>query len=418
MSPDRGRMTIGILGRVNPPQRHVAEDIANDHVAGRLSRRDAMRRLAMLGIGAPAAAELIAAYGETGPSAAAAATAGPPVGMAAAVPTERVQFASTGCTAVPGKIVCCDASDGGFTVRLPETPDDGSRIVVKKTDSTSNAVLVQRSGSDAFNQPDGPSTIQLAVPAQTVILRYQSGAWFTESNSCPPASLDDRYTPLYVRELMDAHGGTALAVTPIAGAVNYLQIDPSATDGPKLSAAGTGTDLNLFLGAKNQGAVCILTNAAGTATIGTSSGAGLAQPNQNLNLRTHGDGVVQANFIEVATTTGTQTIRNKRIEPRLVSEDTADSLTPRLATGDVYEVTQLSQKLTVNASGDSTHGGQELLFRIRDNGTSQVINWNKIYRPIGVTIPLATAAGKWVYVRCIYNTTDTKWDVIDVRQEV
>jgi hypothetical protein len=398
---------------VNWLQRNNAEGISADQVNGRLSRRDAALRLGLLGIGAPAATGLIVACGQKRPTAVAAANT-----SALAGPSGPPSVKTAGCTAAVGEIVCCDASDGGFTVTLPEAPDDGARIVVKKIDNTSNAVLVQRSGSGVFNQPDGPSSLQLAVPSQTVILRYQSGVWFAESNSCPSTSLDGKYTPLNVRELMDANGGTALAVTPIAGAVNYLQLDPSATDGPKLSAAGKGTDLDLFLGAKNQGSVRILTDSGGTATIGTSSGTGPAQLNQNLNLRSQGDGVVQANFIEVATTTSTQTIRNKQIVPRVVSENTAASLTPWLATGDIYEITQLDQRLTVTASPDATtFGGQELLFRIRDNNTSQTVTWNKTYRPIGVTLPAVTVAGKWVYVRCIYNASDTMWDVIDVRQE-
>ena len=36
----------GILGRVTPLQRYIAEEIATDHVDGLLSRREAMRRLA------------------------------------------------------------------------------------------------------------------------------------------------------------------------------------------------------------------------------------------------------------------------------------------------------------------------------------------------------------------------------------
>lgn len=392
---------------MNRLQRSIANEIAKDHLDGLLPRRDALRRLALLGIGAPAAASLIAGCGEKRK----------PAAPTASTTTTTTTVKTAGYTAAAGQIECCDASYGGFAVTLPEAPDDGARIVVKKIDTTANAVLIQRSGSDVFNQPGGPSNIQLAVPSQTVVLRYQSGVWFAESNSCAPASLDARYTPLYVRELKDAYGATALAVAPTAGAVNYLQLDPSATDGPQVTAAGSGTDLNLFLGAKNQGSVCILTNAGGTATIGTSSGTGLAQPDQNLNLRTQGNGVVLANSIEVATTTGNQTIRNKRIEPRVVAEETVAAITPGLANGDIYEIAELRDRLTVNASTGTTFGGQELLFRIRDNNNSQTITWNEIYRPIGVTLPTATVARKWMYVRCIYNATDAKWDVIDVRQE-
>ena len=42
-------------------QRYIAEEIATDHVDGLLTRREAMRRLALLGMGAAAATELISA---------------------------------------------------------------------------------------------------------------------------------------------------------------------------------------------------------------------------------------------------------------------------------------------------------------------------------------------------------------------
>jgi carboxymethylenebutenolidase len=44
-------------------QRYIAEEIATDHVDGLLSRREALRRLALVGVGAAAASSLIAACG-------------------------------------------------------------------------------------------------------------------------------------------------------------------------------------------------------------------------------------------------------------------------------------------------------------------------------------------------------------------
>jgi len=49
---------------VTPLQRYIAEEIATDHVDGLLSRREALRRLALLGVGSAAATALIAACGE------------------------------------------------------------------------------------------------------------------------------------------------------------------------------------------------------------------------------------------------------------------------------------------------------------------------------------------------------------------
>jgi carboxymethylenebutenolidase len=50
---------------VTPLQRYIAEEIATDHVDGLLSRREALRRLALLGVGTAAATALIAACGES-----------------------------------------------------------------------------------------------------------------------------------------------------------------------------------------------------------------------------------------------------------------------------------------------------------------------------------------------------------------
>jgi carboxymethylenebutenolidase len=46
---------------VTPLQRYIAEEIATDHIDGLLTRREAMRRLALLGVGAAAATALISA---------------------------------------------------------------------------------------------------------------------------------------------------------------------------------------------------------------------------------------------------------------------------------------------------------------------------------------------------------------------
>ncbi|MGX9791967.1 dienelactone hydrolase family protein [Mycobacterium sp. MMS18-G62] len=49
---------------MTPLQRYIAEEIATDHVDGLLSRREALRRLALLGVGTAAATALIAACSE------------------------------------------------------------------------------------------------------------------------------------------------------------------------------------------------------------------------------------------------------------------------------------------------------------------------------------------------------------------
>ncbi|MFN6545262.1 dienelactone hydrolase family protein [Mycolicibacterium nivoides] len=94
---------------MTPLQRYIAEEIATDHLDGLLSRREALRRLGLLGIGAAAATALIAACGEAKQSdTAATPTATPnaapgtapapaqPPGLQGAVPTSPVSWAGPG----------------------------------------------------------------------------------------------------------------------------------------------------------------------------------------------------------------------------------------------------------------------------------------------------------------------------------
>jgi carboxymethylenebutenolidase len=75
---------------------YLAEEIATDHVDGLLTRREALRRLALLGLGSGAAAALIAACGDkqTQRSEGSSSTAGTkPPGMDQALPTEPITWA-------------------------------------------------------------------------------------------------------------------------------------------------------------------------------------------------------------------------------------------------------------------------------------------------------------------------------------
>lgn len=395
----RGKGEAAYSRHMDPLKRRIAQNIANDLINGLLPRRAALRRLALLGVGTASATALISACENRRPD------------ESTATKSQSVKAAAH--TAEAEEVVRCDASAGGFTVTLPQTPPNGTQVWVKKVDTSANAVIVQRSGSDTFNVLGGPTQVQLSLGGETLAVRYRAGVWVVTGHGIPKAALDGLYSPLFVRELLDAYGATALALTASAGAVNFLEIDHTAPDSVKLMAAGTEPDLNLFLGTKGAGAVHLFAESGATPTIRTSG----PDENQDLNLRTRGTGAVQANGVPVATIFGNQTLSDKRIWRRVVKSISTPSLTPATQTGDIFEISQLAQGLAVNAPSGSTAPGEELVFRIRDNGTSQPISWNGIYRPIGVTIPTPTAAGKWFYIRCIYNESDARWDVIDVKHE-
>ncbi|EHB47704.1 dienelactone hydrolase [Mycolicibacterium rhodesiae JS60] len=86
---------------MTPLQRYIAEEIATDHVDGLLSRREALRRLALLGVGTAAASALITACAtdktttepaSSAPSSPAPTSAVPAPGMASAVATTPITW--------------------------------------------------------------------------------------------------------------------------------------------------------------------------------------------------------------------------------------------------------------------------------------------------------------------------------------
>ena len=89
---------------------------------------------------------------------------------------------------------------------------------------------------------------------------------------------------------------------------------------------------------------------------------------------------------------------------------------------DIYELTALAGNLTINADAGTPVNGQKILFRIKDSGTIRNLTWttgtSKSFREVGVILPTATVAGKVVYVGALYNSTDARWDVIAVGQEL
>lgn len=114
------------------------------------------------------------------------------------------------------------------------------------------------------------------------------------------------------------------------------------------------------------------------------------------------------------TGSSTSTLTNKRITPRVSSTASASSVTPDISAYDVYAFTALAANLTINAPTGSPADGEKITLRILDNGTSRTLTWNGTYTAIGVTLPTSTTANKTVYIGCVYNAANTRWDVIAV----
>jgi hypothetical protein len=120
----------------------------------------------------------------------------------------------------------------------------------------------------------------------------------------------------------------------------------------------------------------------------------------------------------VTTNSGTQTLTNKRVNPRAVAAgSTSGTITPNGDTTDVFNALGLTGAITVDTPSGTPVDGQRLMLRFEDNGTGRGITWTTssgAYRAVGVTLPTTTVASKVTYVGCVYNSTDVFWDAIAV----
>jgi len=126
--------------------------------------------------------------------------------------------------------------------------------------------------------------------------------------------------------------------------------------------------------------------------------------------------------INQATIDGVETLTNKRITQRCNAQTTTAS--PFAWNSDSYDqqsFSALANALTINADAGTPTDGQRAVFRIKDNGVARALTWttgvSKGFRAVGITLPTTTVINKTVYVGCIYNIADSRWDAVAVAQE-
>jgi hypothetical protein len=117
----------------------------------------------------------------------------------------------------------------------------------------------------------------------------------------------------------------------------------------------------------------------------------------------------------LAAIAATQTLTNKRINPRVVSTtDDATSVIDVDVT-DEYVLTAVANPTTFSTTGTPVNG-QKLILRFKAAG-AQALTWDAVFNVVGVTLPTTTVAGKTHYIGCVYNSTSSEWDVLAVAVE-
>jgi hypothetical protein len=109
-----------------------------------------------------------------------------------------------------------------------------------------------------------------------------------------------------------------------------------------------------------------------------------------------------------------------QLKPRTVEVASTGSVAPNVDIVDMVIITAQAATLTLNAPTTSTSitNGQKLTYRIKDNGTARSLSYNGVFRAFGSALPTTTTISKTLYLGAIYNSNDTKWDVVAVSTEV
>ena len=107
---------------------------------------------------------------------------------------------------------------------------------------------------------------------------------------------------------------------------------------------------------------------------------------------------------DVVGTTDTQTLTNKKINPRQSSTTSTSSLTPDKANYDEYYVTALAENITINNATSPSVGNTFVIYLTDDGTSARTISFGNHYAGIGSALPTTTTKGKTMEIIIKYVT--------------
>ncbi len=202
----------------------------------------------------------------------------------------------------------------------------GTQTLTNKTLDNSNTVTFR---DDRFTlQDNGDTTKQLQfqlsgiTTATTRTLTVPNASTTLVGHDTAQTLTNKTITSPIIDQILDSNSNPNLAFATVPSAVNYIGVaNSSAGNAPGFGATGTDTNISIGLSPKGTGGV-VIWEGSGQASA-TISALGSAT-DVDLNLLTQGSGTVQANGVDVVTTTGSQLLTNKMLNGPLIYEAVID----------------------------------------------------------------------------------------------
>jgi hypothetical protein len=215
-------------------------------------------------------------------------------------------------------------------------------------------------------------------------------------------------------------------------AIRFLRLNADNTvdalsDSAFRTAIGVGAGSGTVTQVDGAGTVAGLTLTGSVTTTGSLTlGGTLAVPVANITASTSDPiGVGSINLGHATDTTitrvsaGVAAIEGNTIvtrNPAIQAVTSSATVTPTFS-DDIVKITAQAAALALANPTGTAIPGLGMVIRIKDNGTARAISYDTQYRAIGVTLPTTTVLSKTLYLAMIYNSDDTKWDVVAVGQE-
>lgn len=324
----------------------------------------------------------------------------------------------TNCTGLPaaGLVASTSTAVGFGTVELGHASDttlsrasagrlavEGVNVVtVSSTDTLTNKTLTSPTlTTPALGTPaSGTLTNCTGLPASALVATTATAVGF---GTVELGHASDTTLSRSAAGVLAVEGVDVVTLSATQTLTNKTLTSPTLTT-PALGTPASGTLTNCT-GLPASALVASTSQAVGFGTVELGHAS-------DTTLSRSAAGVLAVEGVVVPTISSTNTFTNKRVTPRVGTTASSATPTPDADAHDHYTVTALAAGATFGAPTGTPTDGQKLLIRVKDNGTARTLAFNAIFRAVGITLPTTTVISKTLYLGCVYNSADTKWDVI------